>query len=382
MKIALVRSSVQRSGGVGRYVWHLANELSQAGHEVHVITRKFDDFENNSIEMHQINFQIFFSFLKVIFFNNRVEKILRKESFDIVHSFDRFNNCDLYRAGEGLHREWLSISSRFLPRWKSFFRMINPLHPLLLSLEKKIFLGSSVSMVTAISKNGREEISRHFGIKNTPVIYNGVNTEEFYLPDGKDRLSVRNELGLSEESSLVLYIGGGFFRKGLSFLIDGFAKLPIQTREKTFLLVLGRGSLNSYMKKVRKLNVQKNVLFLGSSDETGRFYRASDVFILPSLYEPFGNVCLEALSSGLLCIFSSKCGGAEIITDGKNGFILEDPTDSDEISKLLKNCLTLTNKESVSKSARELALQYTLNLNMKETEKIYFDLYKKKRDKS
>ena len=379
MKIALVRSSVLRSGGVGRYVWHLANELSRVGHNVHIITRKYDHFENDSIQVHQINFQVPFSFLKVIFFNNRVERILSKESFDIVHSFDRFFKCDLYRAGEGLHREWLLVSGKYLPIWKKFFRIMNPLHFLLLMLEKKIFSKSSVPMVTAISKKGREEISRHYGLENIPVIYNGVNTEEFSLPDEKDRLSVRTELGLAEEASIILYVGGGFFRKGLSFLIDGFSKLPIQTREKTFLLVIGRSSLNYYVKKVKKLKIEKNVLFLGSLKNIARFYRAADVFILPSLYEPFGNVCLEALSSGLVCIFSSRCGGAEIVTHGENGFILQDPTDSNEISKLLENCLSLTNRESISDSARELASQYSLDLNMKKTEKLYFDIYEKKK---
>ena len=121
---------------------------------------------------------------------------------------------------------------------------------------------------------------------------------------------------------------------------------------------------------------------MGSLDDTSRFYKASDIFILPSLYEPFGNVCLEALSSGLLCIFSSRCGGAEIITNDKNGFILEDPTDPNEISKLLNHCLTLSDRESISKSARDLASEFSLELNMKETEKLYFEIYKNKKDKS
>ena len=126
MKIALVRSSVLRTGGVGRYVWHLANELSRFGHDVHVITRKYDYFANNSIQVHKIHFHVPFSFLKVIFFNNRVKRILQRESYDIVHSFDRFVDCDLYRAGEGLHKEWLSVSRKYLPVWKNLLRLLNP----------------------------------------------------------------------------------------------------------------------------------------------------------------------------------------------------------------------------------------------------------------
>jgi len=382
MKIALVRSSVLRSGGVGRYVWHLANELSRVGHDIHVITRKYDCFKNDLIKVHKIKFHVPFSFLKVMFFNKRAKKILQKESFDLVHSFDRFVDCDLYRAGEGLHREWLSVSSKFLPRWKVFFRFLNPLHILLLSLEKKIFSESSNPIVTAISKKGREEIFRHYGLDKIPVIYNGVNTEEFSLPKEEDRISLRDELGLTADAKLILYVGGGFFRKGLSFLIDAFSELPIKTREKTFLLVIGRGSLSSYEKKVRKLGIKRNIFFLGSLNNTARFYKAADIFILPSLYEPFGNVCLEALSSGLVCIFSSRCGGAEIITNGENGFLLEDPTNTTEISDLLKNCLSLSNKESISKSARALASKFSLELNMEETEKLYFEINKNKKDKN
>ena len=121
---------------------------------------------------------------------------------------------------------------------KVFFRFLNPLHILLLSLEKKIFSESSNPIVTAISKKGREEIFRHYGLDKIPVIYNGVNTEEFSLPKEEDRISLRDELGLTADAKLILYVGGGFFRKGLSFLIDAFSELPIKTREKTFLLVI------------------------------------------------------------------------------------------------------------------------------------------------
>ena len=158
--------------------------------------------------------------------------------------------------------------------------------------------------------------------------------------------------------------------------------MPIKIREKTFLLVIGRGSLSSYEKKVRKLGIKRNIFFLGSLNNTARFYKAADIFILPSLYEPFGNVCLEALSSGVVCIFSSRCGGAEIITNGENGFLLEDPTNTTEISDLLKNCLSLSNKESISKSARALASKFSLELNMEETEKLYFEINKNKKDKN
>ena len=85
-----------------------------------------------------------------------------------------------------------------------------------------------------------------------------------------------------------------------------------------------------------RLGVAERVIWAGAHAEVERFYGAADLVALPSLYEPFGNVHLEALASGLPVLASSRSGGAEVITPGETGWILNDPEDPGEICRGLQ----------------------------------------------
>jgi len=101
------------------------------------------------------------------------------------------------------------------------------------------------------------------------------------------------------------------------------------------------------------LGVEENVLFISLKKEIATYYRACDLFLMPTLYEPFGLVILEAMSSGLPSIVSKIAGGAELIEDGVNGKLIQDPTNPKEVSESLK--LILENDQlrfSMGKAAR------------------------------
>ncbi|MBI2132978.1 MAG: glycosyltransferase family 4 protein [Candidatus Tectomicrobia bacterium] len=191
MKIALVRSAVHRHGGVERYVWLLARELAGRGHEVHLLARRCPELPHPSVRLRPIAARGFFSFKKVLSFARGVRDILEGESFDIVHSCDRVHSCDIYRAGEGVHREWLEVAARHLPPWSVLLRRLDPLHAALCRIERRLVAEGGARRVTAISRRGAEEIGRHFGRRDVPVIYNGVDPEEFTPPTEGEREAIR-----------------------------------------------------------------------------------------------------------------------------------------------------------------------------------------------
>lgn len=382
MKVALIRSAVHRKGGVERYVWLLARELARRGHEVHIIARRMPEPPHPAVRFHEVRVRGVFSFMKVLSFAARVRELVRRERFDIVHSCDRVDSCDIYRAGEGLHREWLEVSSRYMPKWRAMLKRMDPLHFFLLRIEARLMNEESVRRVTAISRRGAEEIRRHFGRENVSVIYNGVDSEEFRPPEGSEKETARRELGVPEGAFAVLFLGSGFFRKGLRYLIEGFSRLAAAESGKTpFLLVAGRGNTGPYQQLARSLGVAERVRFCGAEIPAPRLYHAADVFVFPTLYEPFGNVCLEALASGLPCVFSSKSGGAEIVEDGASGLILNEPTDADEIARLIRVCMDGEKVSSMARAARALALRFSVAANADHTEAVYREVAaEKKRD--
>ena len=109
-----------------------------------------------------------------------------------------------------------------------------------------------------------------------------------------------------------------------------------------------------------------------------KYYAAADVFILPSLYEPSSNACLEALASGLAVVTSKKNGVSEIIKDGENGILIGDPTSSEEIAEKIKALLDTGLRERISGNARVLAEKFSIEKNIEETIQMYRKFLEKK----
>jgi UDP-glucose:(heptosyl)LPS alpha-1,3-glucosyltransferase len=123
---------------------------------------------------------------------------------------------------------------------------------------------------------------------------------------------------------VVLFVGSGFERKGLTYLLQAFGSL----RDKASLLwVVGKGHIAFYQRLAERLGVAHRVKFWGSVAETAPFYQAATVLALPTLYDPCSNVVLEALACGTPAITTSANGAAEFITPGENGVIIPEPDD-------------------------------------------------------
>lgn len=377
MKIALIRSAVHRKGGVERYVWLLSKELARRGHDVHLIARRCPDLPHPSVKFHPVSVQGLFSFLKVLSFASKAGMMAVAGNFDVVHSCDRIFNCDIYRAGEGVHREWLDVSAQFMPGWKSALKQLDPLHRVLLRIETRLMRNGGARRVTAISRRGAEEIRRHYGRENVPVIYNGVDPEEFRPPSPEEKTALREGFNIPDNTFAILFVGSGFYRKGLRYLIEGFARLEVGERTP-LLLISGKGNTRPYERLARALGVSERVRFLGADIPAPRLYRAAEVFVFPTLYEPFGNVCLEALASGLPCIFSPFSGGAEIVEDGVSGLIMRDPTDADEIARLIRICMDGEKAASMGRAACALVQKFSVAANADQTEALYREIVAEK----
>lgn len=352
---------------------YLAEGLLKRGHEVHVFARRWDPNVPKGIIFHRVPTLKGPSFLKALSFASQVKRLLKGERFDIVNSFDRTFYQDIYRAGDGVHREWrkrlLEITPNPITR---LFILLNPLHLSLLSLEKRIFKKGNYKRIIAISQKGKEEIIKYYGVppEDIVVIYNGVDLGEFH-PKNRTlfRKEIRKEFGIPEAEFLLLFVGSGYKRKGLRYLIEAISLLEKEKPLK--LLVVAKGKKRPYLRLAKRLGIEDRITFAGGRKDLRKFYAASDLFVLPTIYEPFGNVCLETLASGLPIIVSKASGAAEIITKGENGFLLKNPQNPSELAQKIR--LTFDNRfrEKLSKAARTLAVNFTVDKNVEKTLEIY-----------
>jgi UDP-glucose:(heptosyl)LPS alpha-1,3-glucosyltransferase len=168
------------------------------------------------------------------------------------------------------------------------------------------------------------------------VIHNAVDNVSFN-PQTRvaRREAARRELGLPDQTMVLILIGNDWKSKGLQCLLEAIAQLrhlPLT------LLVVGQDDRAPYARLIREREIVQHVRFLDPSSDIVKFYAASDVYVGPSLHDSFALPPLEAMACGLPVITSSRNGGAEIIRHGTDGFVLADPQDIGELARLIE-CL-------------------------------------------
>lgn len=133
--------------------------------------------------------------------------------------------------------------------------------------------------------------------------------------------SLRQTLHL-QEKKILLYVGRLTQVKNVSLLIRSFAEIHKEVPE-TALLIVGDGDLRvDLQEQVKELGLTQSTFLVGKKEGTElmAYYNLGDLFMLPSLYEPFGTVVNEALLAGCYVLCASEAGAACLIEDGQNGF--------------------------------------------------------------
>lgn len=355
MRVAFVKKKFSIHGGAERYMATLIEEFKKSGHNVHIFSHHWE--ESDGITFHKVPLVPFNSFLSATTFNANLCKALRREGpFDCTVSFERTTCQDIYRAGEGCHAEWLEIRSRIEPLYKRLSFKINPLHRSLLNIERQIF--SSTKLIIANSTMVKDQIVKHYRVpaEKITIIYNGVDLTRF-CPEKKSfwRKEVRARLGLPVDTNILLFVGSGFKRKGLKTLVDA---LSFMKRKDVRLLVIGKGNSKQYRAAAEHEGTVDKIIFLNPQKEIEAFYAAADAFVLPTLYDPFSNATLEAMASGIPVITTKNNGVAEIIENGKEGFVTDELFDAKELAE--KMHYTLGTAPLMGERAREKAEKFSI----------------------
>ncbi len=340
MNIVFVTRSYTKKGGISRCVVELAEKFSQ-DHSIHVFTNCWDkDLIRANIIFHKIKAIFWPFFLKVFSFVWCGSRKLKTSSFDLVIGpLGDVSKADILVA-HSCHRAWIEIKKK--DPWERLKYWLNPLHHIVLFLEKNSLKKGHYKKIISISRLTKNDLGKYYQLpeEDITVIYNGVNTVEF-TPENRNRYrpGLRQELGFSETDILLLFAANEFKRKGLRTLLEAVA-LPMQNAPVK-LLIVGGDSPDRYTGLIRKLKIKEQTYFCGPRHDMNRFYAASDVFVLPTKLEPFGLVITEAMASGLPVITSRLAGAAELITDGETGLLLKDPENpgelQDKIFKLVRD---------------------------------------------
>ena len=220
LKIALIRQRYAGDGGAERFVARMLDTLKDRA-RLTLITREWrpsPGFEALTCNPFYIG-----RWWRDRSFARDVCRVLRSRRFDLVQSHERIACCDIYRAGDGLHREWLKNRARVLGPLARLGVALNPYHRYLLAAERRLFQSPRLRAVVCNSRMVRDEIKRHFGLPDEKlhVIYSGVDTAAYHPDLKRERAAVRASLGFAPEAPLFLFVGSGFERKGLAAALRG-----------------------------------------------------------------------------------------------------------------------------------------------------------------
>jgi UDP-glucose:(heptosyl)LPS alpha-1,3-glucosyltransferase len=347
-------------GGAENVLSQFVGELTRQGHTVHIFASQWKEEagESAGIVFHRVPVVPGGSFFRLISFAFFTWLAIRKEKFDIIFSFERTLCQDVYRAGDGCHREWLHQRKR--SKLKRALMRLNPFHSASLLIEKEIYTGSRVKKIIANSRRGKEEIIRHYGTpsEKIEVIYNGVDLNRFH-PANRERYreTIRSQFGVESNQFLILFVGSGFERKGLGSLIEA-AGILRQSIPSFKLLIAGKGDQQAYLKRARRVGIEKNILFIGTFKEIAQLYAAGDVMVLPTLYDPFANVCLEAMASGLPVITTRINGASELLEGPLAPLILEQATDAEGLAKIILSTADRDRRTEWGELSRKMAERF------------------------
>lgn len=243
------------------------------------------------------------------------------------------------------------ISEAMRSRGHGLLRMLrNPTHPFTYVRDLIRYRSSIHRVVVALSPSETVALRRAYGWIKPPieVIPNGVDTDVFRPPSASERRSARATFALDDEARVALFIGHEFGRKGLDVAIEALVHAP------SVLLLVAGGETPEWISWARavaeRFGVSERVLLMGPRTDLALFFAASDMFVLPSHYEPYGLVLLEALASGLPVICTPVGCAPEVIESGVNGFLV--PPEPREIGRRMEEFATFAPASFSSVSRR------------------------------
>jgi len=332
-KIYFIRANKTKFGGAENYLSRLTEELTDRNIKHEIINSIFPKFLS--------------SWVKALLFNL---VICKNKKNNFYFSLERITCADIYRAGDGVHKEFLKTKKR----------KFNPLNIVYLYLEKKCF--QNTKRIIANSNMIKNQIIETYNIEPSKisVVYNGVNMKKSNYEESFTKLS--NEFGINKEKKIILFVGSGFERKGVKEFLQIISKL--KSKNYHAFIIGKEKKLNIYKQLSHSLHVNEFVTFTGARSDVDDFYTISDIFLFPTLYEPFSNVVLEAMSFQN-AIFTTKQNGAHEIL--KDEYTLENPQDYSKANKIDELLNSSKKLNAIKNENYKIVQNYTIEKNAKKT---------------
>ena len=296
--------------------------------------------------------------------------------FDIVHTHDRIFKADVYTMHGIPHRWWIREVRK--KRMSLFDRS-------LAGVEDQLVLRGGCRRFLAVSGLVRNIFLEEYPIDPSlvTVVHPGVAAAPYAaLGREKCRRDIRGRYGIDPEETLILFVSMNFAVKGLDYLLRGLGRLRGKNPAASFrLLVVGHGDEKNYRRLAAEQGITGSVIFAGAVErkKLPEFYLASDFYAMLSRFDTFGMVVLEAMAAGLPVLISGRVGAKDIVSVGENGFVVEEPANSDAVADKVEMLLSRKLREEMRAAALKTAAENSWEAAVEKVVNIYREILKDQR---
>lgn len=357
MRILYVITGLQL-GGAEKQLLLVAGALKRMGHTIHIVSMKSGgalkhDFEQINIAVTELDITSILNFYKA---GVRLKSLIDSFQPDVVHS----------------HMVHANLFSRLARLFFPMHRLICTAHNINEGGKGLMLMYRLTDRLADFSTNVSKEALEHFlkikafNVGRCMYLPNAIDTDLFVVDHSHDR-TLRTELGLIEEDFIFLAVGRLHPQKDYPTLLSAFSKI-YQYYPKIKLLIAGEGELlQDLLQLTEKLGINGQVKFLGRRNDIEKLMNLCDCFVLSSIYEGFGLVIAEAMSTGTFVI-STDSGGVKEVMGGVGKLVPIQAVDqfADEMSNIVKF------RSPISEQARQHIVE---NFALHHICRMWLDLY-------
>ncbi|MBN2384193.1 glycosyltransferase family 4 protein [bacterium] len=390
MNIAVVHQRWSRRGGAEKYLEHLVKALIERGHTVELFVHFIDIPVPAGVMVHRVPLVRFPLWLRLLSFNLFSNYLLKRASFDISISLGKVWGPDVIRPAGGCHRAYehrtmtaLAETHPLSHPFRSIRSLVSPFQIVNRLIEDRLFAENNT--IIAVSDLVKSDILHHYRRSegSVRVIPNGRDP---HMLDEQGKRAARARLvsqtGLPDQAFIMLMVATNPLLKGLEYLVRALSILPDSLLQKhdPQVIIIGSAPNRVIRKRVRRYQASERTHFIPFSDEISLYYQGADLLVHPSSYDAFANVCLEAMSWGLPVLTSAQNGGAEIYTQGRDGWVIERPWERELFAQILAEIMQHPDLSDIGRKGHDLLQTYSAQRNLDCVEQLLLELVSQKRN--
>jgi glycosyltransferase involved in cell wall biosynthesis len=379
--LAVVSPFIDKRHGTERRVAEWTQRLS-SDFDIHVYSQHIEDIDLSTVTWHRIPKIPGPHLLNFLWWllANHLWRWRDRRFRGIVHDliFTAGPNC-LDADAISIHIVFAEFVRQVRPalslRRNSVFSWPRLLHRrlyyrLAIALERRAYVRPRAQLILIAHKTAKD-LDRFYGSHDPlPIVYMGID-HSIFNPGSRlaQRAQARKDLGIAAGQFVFVLVGNDWRKKGLFTLLNA---LPRLSDLPVLLLVAGNDEKHSYESQIRNSMLSSRIRFLPSRRDVAFYYAAADVYVGPSIEDTFAQPPAEAMACGLPVITTATNGTAEIMTQGVDGLILNEPNDATALASLMRRVYEDGElRQKLGENAARTALQYTWDRNAEQFREIF-----------